>query len=484
MDFKVQIASFYSVHADARIVPRFQDQSDSGLPAKLQHALTDAKKRKLFEGKPGQTYDFQQAVFIGLGPKDAFLPHQFMRAIGAAYPVLKRFGAKAVAVDVTHLDSACVSFAVQGLRDAAYRFDVFKTEKAKDALLEKVVLVAKDERAHAALRSGLVVSDAVLWARDVNNQPGNVATPAYMAEQARKMGRNAKLKVTVLDEKTLKKKGFHALLAVGQGSLNPPRLVVLEYAGGSKKDPWFALVGKGITFDSGGISIKPSADMDKMKYDKSGACAVLGAMSALSALKIKGNVVGVVAFAENMPSGSSYRPGDIVSSLSGKSIEVLNTDAEGRLVLADALHYVHSQYEPEHVVDLATLTGACCIALGEQFAGLFGNDDEFLKQVEHASKQSGDLVWRLPVQEFEDQIKGEFADVKNVGHPKGYAGASTAAAFLKQFVSGSWAHMDIAGMAWNTSPKPYLASGATGFGVRLLLGVLSNRNAFKKANDN
>lgn len=471
MDFKVQSASFWSVHADARIVPRFEGQPDSGLPAKIQHALSDAKKRKLFEGKAGQVHDVDHAVFLGLGKKDDFAAPQFLRACGSSYSVLKRLGAKSVAVDVSHLPVECVDFAVQGLRDAAYRFDAFKKETPKDAL-EKVVLVCKHPDAPSALKRGLAVSDAVLWTRDVNNQPGNVATPAYMAEQAKKMARNAKLNVTVLDEKALQKKGFHALLSVGQGSVNPPRLVVLEYAGGSKKDPWIALVGKGITFDSGGISIKPSGDMDKMKYDKSGACAVLGAMSALSALNVKANVVAVVAFAENMPSGSSYRPGDIISSLSGKTIEVLNTDAEGRLVLADALHYVQSEYHPKRVVDLATLTGACCIALGEQFAGLFGNDEAWLKQLEAASKQSGDAVWRLPVAEFEDQIKGEFADVKNVGHPKGYAGASTAAAFLKQFASDSWAHVDIAGMAWNTSPKPYLSTGATGFGVRLLLAAL------------
>ncbi len=474
MDFSVVSKDVWSVNAAARVLPRFEDQKTAGLPAKVAHALDDAKKKKLFSGRKGESWVFDGVVFVGLGKQERFKVSTVLRALGGALPALRKLGVASVAVDLSYLPVAAVGMAASGMLDAAYRFEEFKKEKAFE-WLEKVFLVSKESDASAALKKALFVAEAVRLARDLDNLPPNVAYPESVAETAQKWARLHGLKAMVWDEKQLKANGCNAILAVGNGSMHGPRLVVVEYHGGGKKDSWVALVGKGITFDSGGISIKPSADMDKMKFDKSGACVVLAAMTALSKLGVKKNVVGVVALAENLPSGTAYRPSDIIQSYSGKTIEVLNTDAEGRMVLADALGFVYDKYKPVQTVELATLTGACCVALGEQFAGMFGNDEALLAHVQAASHQSGDAVWRLPLDEFEDDVKSDIAEVKNVGHPKGYAGASTAAAFLKHFVSGPWVHLDIAGTSWNTSTKPYLTTGATGFGVRLLLEWLSQK---------
>ncbi|MDP2990759.1 MAG: M17 family metallopeptidase [Kiritimatiellota bacterium] len=313
------------------------------------------------------------------------------------------------------------------------------------------------------------------------NQPSNIATPEFMAAEARKLAKASGLSIRVLDDKMLCKHSFGSLLAVGQGSRNPPCLVVLEYRAG-KSRPWIALVGKGITFDSGGISLKPSDGMDKMKFDKAGACAVMGVMGALAAMKVDVNVAAVLPFAENLPSGTSYKPGDVIKSYSGKTIEVLNTDAEGRLILADALSYALETYKPMAVVDLATLTGACAVALGDCFAGLFSNKPNLLQELKVLSEDSGDLCWPLPLtKEHEGKLKANVGDVKNIGETKGEAGASIAAAFLKQFVDDTpWVHFDIAGVSWLSSPKPHAGVGATGFGVRLLLGLLQQPNVFKQ----
>ncbi|MFH1125685.1 MAG: M17 family metallopeptidase, partial [Candidatus Altiarchaeota archaeon] len=252
-----------------------------------------------------------------------------------------------------------------------------------------------------------------------------------------------------------------------------------------KGKPWIVLVGKGITFDSGGISIKPSESMDKMKFDKSGACAVMAVMSVLRKMKVDANVAAVLPFAENMPSGHSYKPGDIVKSYSGKTIEVLNTDAEGRLILADALSYALETYKPAAIVDLATLTGACAVALGEGYAGLFSNKPYLLEVLKAISEDSGDLCWPLPLdKEHEEKLKANVGDFKNIGETKGEAGASIGAAFLKQFVDETpWVHLDIAGMAWLSSSKPYAGVGATGFGVRFLLQLLQQPNVFKQTKE-
>jgi leucyl aminopeptidase len=278
----------------------------------------------------------------------------------------------------------------------------------------------------------------------------------------------------VWDEAALKKEKFGGILAVGQGSANPPRMIALEYKGGRKDARPIVLVGKAITFDTGGISIKPADKMDEMKFDKMGGCAVLGAMKAIAALKLPFPVVGLIASAENMPGSRAYRPGDIVTSYDGKTIEVLNTDAEGRVVLADALAYARLHYKPRYMVDFATLTGACVIALGPHRAGLFTGDATLRQEIMKAGRSTGDQVWELPLgDEYDEMIRSDVALVKNTGGREG--GASTAASFLKAWVEDvPWAHLDIAGTAWTTRDLPHLEKGATGFGVRLIVEALQS----------
>jgi leucyl aminopeptidase len=313
------------------------------------------------------------------------------------------------------------------------------------------------------------VANGVFLTRDLVSQPPNVLYPATFADECKKLAKLG-VKVTVLDQKEMKKLGMNALLGVGQGSIRESFLVVMEWKGGSKSQKPIAFVGKGVTFDSGGISIKPSANMADMKYDMGGAGTVTGVMHTLASRKAKSNVIGVVGLVENMPSGSAQRPADVVVSMSGQTIEIDNTDAEGRLVLADALWYTQSKYKPEFMINLATLTGAIVIALGENInAGLFSNNDALADKLLKTSAKVGEGLWRMPLKDsYDKQINSEIADVKNTGNGRG-AGSITAAQFLQRFVNKyPWAHLDIAGMAWDKTGSDLAPKGATGFGVRLL----------------
>ena len=329
------------------------------------------------------------------------------------------------------------------------------------------------------MKQGCIAAESARLARDLSNEPGSVHTPAWMADQARKLGREVGLKVKVLAERELEREKMQGILSVGRGSANPPRLIVLEHnapASGARRRPTLALVGKGITFDSGGISIKPAANMHEMKHDMSGGAAVFGAMRGAALLGLPQHLVGIVPAAQNMPGASAYLPGDIVRAASGKTIEVLNTDAEGRVVLADALHHAQS-FKPDAIVDLATLTGACVIALGSACCAVMGNNERLIKRVQAAGDRSHERAWPLPLwDEHKKQIKGDVGDIKNTGGRE--AGASTAGAFLSHFVGATpWAHLDIAGTAWTTREQPYCVKGATGFGVRLLLELLRDWSA-------
>lgn len=309
-------------------------------------------------------------------------------------------------------------------------------------------------------------------ARDLVNQPGNIKSPEYMATQAAEMATAAGLKCMVLDRAQLKTEGCGALLAVGQGSVREPRLIVLEYLGGNPGEKPLALVGKAVVFDSGGLSLKPGEKMDEMKSDMAGGAAVLGTMAAAAGLKLPVNLIGIIPAVENLPSGTAYRPGDILTSLSGKTIEVLNTDAEGRLILADALTYA-ARFAPRAVIDLATLTGACIIALGNHTTAVLGTDQALIDRLRQAGEETGERLWQLPLwEEYDEQIKSEVADVKNTGGRP--AGTITAAAFLRKFVPEGcpWAHLDIAGPSWEEKGGGYLPLGATGVGVRLLIRYL------------
>jgi leucyl aminopeptidase len=338
------------------------------------------------------------------------------------------------------------------------------------------VQVLKEDLAAAkrAGERGRRIGAATNLGREIGNQPGNLLYPATLARRAQRLAATHSLKCTVFDERRLKERGFGGILAVGAGSSRGPRLIVLEHRGGPKGQAPLALVGKAITFDSGGISIKPASNMEEMIFDKCGGMAVIGAMAAISALKLKRNVVGVIASAENMPSATAYRPGDIVRTYDGKQIEIVNTDAEGRVVLADAIAYARKDLKASAIVDLATLTGACGVALGEYAAGLWSNDDDLQQRLLTASTTAGERLWPMPLfTEYEDQIKSDVALIKNTGGRLG--GACTGAAFLKTFAEDTpWAHLDIAFMSHRTKDQAHLARGATGFGVRTLVELIQN----------
>ena len=421
----------------------------------------------------------KRIVFCGLGKADAITEETFRRsgafasrAIGDAVEVEVRCDERDDARRMTE------AFAV-GFRLARYRFDRYLSAAKKDKKPEPgLVFVAGDTATKSGAAEALVVAeaviDAVALARDLGNLPGNLGTPLVLADAAKRMAKKEGLRCKIHDENDIGRLGMGSFLSVSLGSVVPPRLIELEYGKKTKGLPTIALVGKGLTFDSGGISIKPAADMDKMRYDKCGGAAVIGAMLAISRLGIKAHVVGIVPSSENMPGKNANKPGDIVTAMNGKTIEILNTDAEGRLILADALCYAE-RFTPDYVVDLATLTGACAATFSNHVSGLLGTDDELCDRLFEAGKQTFERVWRLPLYEdYEQMMKGSTSDLKNLGGPRG--GTITAAAFLKVFTGGrKWAHLDIAGTAWDDAQRPYNAgAGASGVGVRLLVRLLQN----------
>lgn len=358
----------------------------------------------------------------------------------------------------------------EGAKLRGYRFDKYRTKEpeTKKPVLESIKIVSADPAADEqrfAARSA--VADAVAFCQDLTSEPANVLHPESYADRLSEL-ESLGLKVTVLDEKAMADLNMNALLGVGAGSFRESRLVVMEWQGGQPDEKPVALVGKGVTFDTGGISIKPSANMEDMKWDMGGSAIVSGTMKALALRKAKANVVGVVGLVENMPDGKAQRPGDIVTSASGQTIEILNTDAEGRLVLADALWYTKENYDPEWIIDLATLTGAILVALGSEYAGCFSNSDTLTADVEAAADATGDKIWRMPLHANYDQmINTPSADMKNIGGR--WAGSITAAQFLQRFVGDTpWMHLDVAGMVWSEKDLVLSEKGATGYGVRLL----------------
>jgi leucyl aminopeptidase len=434
-------------------------------------------------------------VVVGLGKKEACDLEAVRRAMGSVtrrllqhgitrfHTVLHGGAGLSDGSDTRAIAQAVAEAAVMaGFKDERYKTVPEEEEPGKDQPREKkalagVTIVEADGRKLATIRRGLdrggKLARAVNYTRELGNTPPNEMTPERLAEHAQDLADEHGLECEVFDREALEEKGMGAILGVGSGSTNDPRLIVLRYRGGGKTARPTALVGKAVTFDTGGISIKPSARMEDMKYDKMGGCAVLGILKAAALLKLRKNLVGVVPAAENMPSGTAYRPGDILRSYSGKTIEIINTDAEGRLILADALAYAAEQ-DPVEIIDLATLTGACVVALADTASGAFG-EDELVSRLVEVGKRTGDRAWPLPVfEEFGDKMKSEVADIKN-SSGDAWGGASNAAAFLKFFVQDEipWAHLDIAGTAWVNKPKPYHPLGATGAGVRLVTEYLA-----------
>ncbi len=378
---------------------------------------------------------------------------------------------KHISIDISALPVEHHYLFALALTQADYRYDQYKSKKA-ETILEHIDLIAtKSTLDDAQIALIAAVEQGQSTARDLGNCPPNICFPEYLAEQALQLAQEFPelVKVTVLDEQQLADLGMNAFLAVSKGSERPGRVITIEYLAKTEDAP-VVLVGKGVTFDTGGISLKPGLGMDEMKYDMCGAASVLGTMRALCEAQLPIHVVGAIAAAENMPSGHATRPGDIVTTMSGQTVEILNTDAEGRLVLCDTLTYI-KRFNPALVIDIATLTGACVVALGSVLSGLFSPDDELAQEIETAGQQSFDRVWRMPViDDYQEQLDSPFADIGNIGGPK--AGAVTAACFLQRFTRDyRWAHLDVAGTAWNSGA----AKGATGRPVPLLVQFLANR---------
>ena len=370
-----------------------------------------------------------------------------------------------------------VSQIIEGSKMSLYKFDKFKAEKAEKSP-DLTIVVSKSKKISQTIKTSEIIADGAIFTKSIANLPPNECTPSTLAGFAKIMSKKNKMKCNIISKIELKKKGFGGITAVGKGSKNEPKLIVLEHNRGKRNEKPIILVGKAVTFDTGGISLKPGASMDEMKFDKCGGCTVLGIMKAVSELKLPMNIVGIVPSVENMPDADAYRPGDIIKLFSGKTAEILNTDAEGRLILADALSYGEKHYSPKAIIDFATLTGACIVALGNNVAAIVSNDEKLSLKIKDASKKTTEDVWELPLtQDFMDMIKSDVADMKNVGIGRA-AGTITAAAFLKNAIEKTpWVHVDIAGVAWTqtaTKEKSYNPKGATGFGVRLILNYLQS----------
>jgi leucyl aminopeptidase len=446
--------------------------------------LSAAIKRGDLEEKTGSTLlladvpgiQAERVLLVSLGKREEFGDKAFRDAVSAAAKFLSNGAAREVAGTLSDIDVPGRSQlwrlqqASRIAADSAYRFNAPRAQAPKNerGVRKATILLSGKvtEEAKAAVRRGLAIAEGVALAKDLGNLPGNICNPPYLANAARMLGKEFKLDVEVLEPEDMKKLGMGAALSVGQGSAQPSQFIVMEYKRGGKSKP-IVLVGKGVTFDTGGISLKPGANMDEMKFDMCGAGSVFGAMKTIARLGLPLNVVGLIPAAENMPGGRASRPGDVVTSMSGQTIEILNTDAEGRLGLADALTYA-KRYDPACVIDIATLTGACVIALGNVTSGLFANDDELAEQLLESGEETGDRAWRLPMfDEYQDLLKSNFADMSNLGGRP--AGAITAACFLKRFADGyRWAHFDIAG----TNAVSGDAKGATGRPVPLLTEFL------------
>jgi leucyl aminopeptidase len=481
----------------ARLAPRFAavDRASRGaISAALDSGDFRGGKADTLLVYPGGRLRAKRLLLIGTGDEKALDAEALRRLAGGVVGEATRRRASRVVIALPSMReddlASRIQAAAEGCVLSGYRFDAYRS--AEDEKVGRVTAVSlllergsNLRGARVAARRGTILAESQNVARRLSDTPANDLPPAGLAKEARHVGRETGLRVRVLEVPALQRLKMGGILAVGGGSVNPPRLITLEHAPKAKAGQQakaaapFCIVGKGITFDSGGISIKPSTGMDEMKHDMSGAAAVVGALRACAALELPHPVVGVIGAAENMPSATAYRPGDVVRAMSGKTIEVLNTDAEGRVLLADALHYARTEYEPCAIVDLATLTGACMVALGRWATGLFGNHERLVELVRSAGDRAAERMWPMPLLDgHKDEIRSKIADIKNTGGRQ--AGASTAAAFLSHFVGDTpWVHLDIAGTGWGSSEGPYQGRGGTGVGVRMLLELLRDFDASK-----
>lgn len=487
----IQTGRIDKIRTSAAIIPVFDEEEPGRDAGRIDKALAGMIRRHIKRGdfKPrlGSTsvlypegrIPAERVILAGAGKKSEFTLDRLRQAAAKAVVFARHLGAPDAIIpgDITGLDptdagQAVAEAAVLGL----YRFLKYKTDEQNDykGEIKRLTIVSEDAGGAALLRKGAkageVISDAAVMVRDMVSHPSSDMTPAVVADIAKDLGKRYRLKVKVLERNDMKRLGMGALLGVSSGSVQPPKFIIVEYLRGGKR-PFIALVGKTITFDSGGISIKPAENMDKMKDDMSGGAAVLGAIRAAAELDLPLNIVGLLPATENMPSGSAYKPGDVLKTISGKTIEIINTDAEGRLILSDALGYA-CRYKPAVIVDIATLTGACRIALGQEAIGMLGSDGAFKQKMREAGEKTGERVWELPLWEgYYDLIESDIADMKNTGGRDG--GVITAACLLSKFVEKyPWVHLDIAATAWIEKDRPYIPKGATGVGVRLLTQFL------------
>lgn len=491
MQIEIVTGSITEVICDALIVNLFEGATlpsgaTGAVDAALDGQLAALIRNKQGAGKYGTTsvlpicagVGARQVILLGLGKREEFTLDRLRGVAGTAIRAAQKLDARVVAAVVHGAGQAgfdpqeAAQALVEGTLLGNYRFRCYKTESDDIVLPEKLYIIDNDAQNIPAITSGAkrgeAVAAAVNMARDLVNHPANRMTPAKMAAQAAEIAGSNGLELQVLDRDAAAALGMSAFLAVAQGSNEPPRFIVMKYSGNPGSKKLLALVGKGITFDSGGISLKPSDGMQEMKDDMAGAAAVLGAMQAIAALKPPLNIVAVVPCTENLPSGHAFRPGDVIDSLGGKTIEIISTDAEGRLILADAVAYA-LRLGASHVVDLATLTGACVVALGNVTSGVMSNDRDFCHQVLNAAEAVGERMWELPLfEEYKEQIKSDIADLKNTGGRP--AGAITAGLFIAAFAAGTpWVHIDIAGTVSSDEDKGYNVKGATGVGVRTLV---------------
>ena len=499
MEFSIKSGAPEKQHSACVVVgvfePRKLTDAATALDKLAKGYLSGILRHGDMDGKAGSTLLLhnvphtlcQRVLLVGLGKEREFHDQEYRNAVRAAFKVLHQTGAVEATLFLTEAplkkrDHAWkISQAVMVAMESIYRFERLKSKPEENKRHLRKVILGMTGRAglaagEEAMNQGLAIAHGMNLTKDLGNLAANICTPAYLAEQAIGMAKTYKLKATILEQKDMEKLGMGSLLSVAHGSRQPAKLIVLEYQGLKKMSNPVVLVGKGVTFDTGGISLKPAAEMDEMKFDMCGAASVLGTIKAVAQMQLPINLVGIIPATENMPGGNATKPGDVVTSMSGQTIEILNTDAEGRLILCDALTYAE-RYQPEVVIDIATLTGACVIALGHVASGLLSNDDALAKELLHASEQAADRAWRLPLwDDYQEQLKSNFADMANIGGRAG--GTITAACFLSRFTKKyRWAHLDIAGTAWKSGKE----KGATGRPVPLLTQFLIARATKKSA---
>ncbi len=496
MEFSIKTGSSEKQRHDCVIVGVYESQqlsaaaqvldkmSDGYIANLLKRGDLDGKLEKTLMLHDVPNVQSERVLLVGLGKREDFSEKKYAKAVRAS---IKSLSASAATEALTYLADLPVNnlsvrrkaaLLVEMAVDATYRFEAIKRKKqdngeAKKSLKALAIYIedaAQAKEAEAGVADGKALGAGVSFTKDLGNLPPNICTPTYLAEQALALGKTYGLKVEVLERADIEKLGMGSFLGVTQGSEQPPKLIVMQHLKGKKDDKPVVLVGKGITFDTGGISLKPGAEMDEMKYDMCGAASVLGTFKAIAEMNLPLNVVGIIPTCENMPDGRATRPGDVLTSMSGLTIEVLNTDAEGRLILCDALTYAE-RFEPSAVIDIATLTGACVIALGHHATGLFSNNDTLAKELLNAGEAALDRAWHMPLwEEYQPQLDSNFADMANIGGRA--AGSVTAACFLSRFAEKyNWAHLDIAGTAWKSGKE----KGGTGRPVPMLTEFLASR---------